>query len=97
MQLINEVLHEHLYRGVLVYLEDILIYTQTMEDQTHLVCQVLEKLLAATLFVKLSKCKFHKITIDYLGYQISTRGVEMDPCKVQAVLDWQASWTRKQL
>lgn len=97
MQVINEVLHEHLYQGVLVYLDDILIYTKDMDEHTRLVRQVLEKLLAAKLFIKLSKCEFHKTEIDYLGYCISGRGVEMDPRKVQAVLDWQALKTRKQL
>lgn len=44
MQLINEVLHEHLYKGVLVYLDDILIYTKVMEEHIKLVRVVLEKL-----------------------------------------------------
>lgn len=59
MKLINEVLHEHLYRGVLVYLDDILVYSKMMEEHIVLVRQVLSKLLAARLFIKLSKCEFH--------------------------------------
>lgn len=97
MQLINEVLHEHLYRGVLVYLVDILICTNTMEEHTWLVRRVLQKLLAAKLFIKLSKCEFHRKELDYLGYCISSEGVEKDPRKVKAVLKWQAPKTRKQL
>ncbi|XP_013928253.1 PREDICTED: atrial natriuretic peptide-converting enzyme [Thamnophis sirtalis] len=58
MQLTNEVLHEHLYKGVLVYMNDILIFTETIEDHIPLVHQVLEKLLAANLYVKLSKLEF---------------------------------------
>lgn len=42
MQVINEVLHEHLYRGVLVYLDNILIYTKDMQEHTRLVRQVLK-------------------------------------------------------
>lgn len=49
MQFINEVLHEHLYNEVLVYLNDILIYTKTLEEHIPLVHQVLKKLLAAHL------------------------------------------------
>lgn len=49
MQLINKVLHKHLYKGVLVYLNDILIYTETMEEHIKLVRAVLEKLLKAQL------------------------------------------------
>lgn len=97
MQVINEVLQEHLYWGVLVYLDDILIYTNTMEEHTHLVRQVLKKLLKAKLFVKLLKCEFHHTKLDYLGYRISQDGVKMDPKKVKAVLEWQAPGKRKQL
>lgn len=55
MQLINEVMHEYLYQGVLIYLDDILIYTQTIEEHTRLVRHVLQKLLDAKLFIKMTK------------------------------------------
>ncbi|KAK9395798.1 hypothetical protein NXF25_019159 [Crotalus adamanteus] len=97
MQTINAVLHEHLYHGVLVYLDDILIYSKTMEEHIRLVREVLHKLLQAQLFVKLSKCEFHKTRIEYLGYKISASGIEMDPAKVKAVLEWQVPRTRRQL
>lgn len=97
IQLINEVLHEHLYKGVLIYLDDILIYTRTMEEHVKLVQQVLRKLLDADLYVKLSKCELHKSSLDYLGFRISPKGVEMDPTKVREVLDWQTPKTCKQL
>lgn len=63
MQLINEV-HEHLNKGVLVYLENILIFTEILEEHVKLVHQVLKKLLAAKLYVKLSKCEFYKSKLD---------------------------------
>ncbi|XP_060539018.1 uncharacterized protein LOC132709560 [Pantherophis guttatus] len=97
MQLINEVLHEHLYKGVLVYLDDILIYTETIDEHIPLVRQVLEKLLRANLYVKLPKCDFHQSRLDYLGYRVSNEGIEMDPAKVQSVLQWQPPRTRRQL
>lgn len=96
MQLISEVLHEHLCQGVLVYL-DILIYTTTVAEHTRLVQQLFQKLLAAKFYVKLSKCEFHQTWLDYLDYCISSHGVEMDPRKVQMVLEWQAPRTGKQL
>lgn len=97
MQLMNEVLHEHLYHGVLVYLDDILIYTNTMEEHILLVRKVLEKLLAAKLFIKVSKCEFHRTELDYLGYQILRKGLCMDSKKVAAVMEWQALEMRKQV
>lgn len=50
MQLINDVLHEHLYKGVLVYQDDILIYTETKEENVKLVRAVVEKLRRAQLY-----------------------------------------------
>lgn len=96
IQLINGVLHEHLYRRVLVYL-DILIYSTTMEEHIQLVQQVLTKLIDAKLFIKLSKCEFHRSEIDYLGFRITGKGIEMNPNKVKMVLEWQAPRTRKHL
>lgn len=68
MQLINEVLHEHLYKEDLVYLDDILIYTKTKEEHEKLVRAVLKKLQRVQFFMKLSKCDFHKTSLDYLVY-----------------------------
>lgn len=96
MQLINKVLHEYLYKGVLTYLDDILIYTETKEEHVKLVRVVLKKLHTAKLYDKLSKCKFHQDKINYLGYRISHKGIEMDPEKVRAVLKWAPPHTRKQ-
>lgn len=97
MQLINEVLHEHLYKGLLVNLADILIYTETMVEHVNLVRAVLKKLRAAQLYAKLSKCEFHQSKIDYLGYCISHEGIEVNPEKVNAMLEWTPPCTRKQL
>lgn len=55
--------------------------------------QVLQKLLNTHLYIKLSKCEFHKSTLDYLRFWISPKGIEMDPTKVKVVLDWQAPKT----
>lgn len=79
-----------------VYLDDILIFSETMGEHIKLVCQVLKKL-AAKLYVKLSKCEFHKTSLHYLGYRVSNEGIEMDLGKVKAVLDWQPPRARKQL
>lgn len=68
-------LHKHLYKGVLVYLDDILIYTETKAEHMKLVRAVLQKR-AAKLYAKLSKCKSHQSKIDYLGFWISHEGIE---------------------
>ncbi|XP_070800868.1 uncharacterized protein [Pituophis catenifer annectens] len=68
-----------------------------MEEHVTLVRQVLERLLKARLYVKVSKCEFHRTELEYLGYRISKDGLEMDPKKVTTVLGWQAPGTRQQL
>lgn len=68
-----------------------------MEEHIQLVCHVLDKLLKARLYVKVSECKFHRTKSDYLGYRISSKEIEMDPSKVSMVLEWPAPVTRKQL
>ena len=68
-----------------------------MSEHVKVVREVLKKLQENCLFAKLPKCEFHKQSIDFLGYRISPEGVEMDPSKVKAVLDWAPPQTRKQL
>ncbi|XP_015282283.1 PREDICTED: RNA-directed DNA polymerase homolog, partial [Gekko japonicus] len=81
MNFINEVLHKHLFNGVLVYLDDILLYSPNLPSHVKLVREVLNTLHKHKLFAKLSKCEFHKTHIDFLGYHISSAGLEMDPGK----------------
>lgn len=69
-----------------MYLDNILIYTETKAEHVKVVHAILNKRWAAKLYAKLSKCEFHKEKIDYLGYQISHEAV-MDPEKVQSVID----------
>lgn len=59
MQLINELLHDYLYNVVLVYLNDILIYTETIEEYVKLLRVVPKRLQVVELYAKLSKCEFH--------------------------------------
>ncbi|XP_015280987.1 PREDICTED: RNA-directed DNA polymerase homolog [Gekko japonicus] len=86
MNLINEVLHKHLFRGALVYLHDALLYSPDEQSHIKLVREVLQILYKHKLFAKLSKYEFHKEEIDFLGYRIFPRGLEMDPAKVWDVL-----------
>src|SRR5207244_1716941 len=71
-----------------VYLDDILIYSDTEEEHIEHVRAVLQKLCEAKLFAKPKKCSFHCSSVDYLGFIISPDGTSMDPDKVKAVADW---------
>ncbi|KAK3535520.1 hypothetical protein QTP70_016934 [Hemibagrus guttatus] len=95
--LINEVFRDLLGRGVIAYIDDILVYSTSMEDHVRQVREVLARLQRHHLFVKLEKCDFHRTTVAFLGYVISPRGVEMDTNKVRAVSEWPAPATIKEL
>ncbi|XP_075057059.1 rho guanine nucleotide exchange factor 33 [Mixophyes fleayi] len=86
--LINNVLREFLGSFVVVYLDDILIYSRSLEQHREHVRQVLLKLRHHHLYAKLKKCDFEVSRVTFLGYVISPKGFAMDPTKVQAILDW---------
>lgn len=95
--LINNVLREYLDLFVVVYLDDILIYSKDITEHSTHVKQVLTALRKAELLVKLEKCVFSSTSIDFLGYIISTDGIKMDPRKVSAVQDWPVPKTVKEV
>src|SRR5215208_3953532 len=85
---INNTLRHLLDKGVIVYLDDILIYSKTMEEHERLIKEVLQALLDNDLYVELEKSEFHKEEVEFLGYIVGANGVRMDPRKVQVVLKW---------
>ena len=86
--LMNDVLRPFLRRFVLVFFDDILIYSSSFAEHLQHMRAVLTTLQQHHLFVKRSKCDFGASNISYLGHVISAQGVAMDPEKVQAVADW---------
>jgi len=86
--LMNDVLLPYLRGFVLVFFDDILIYSSLWTDHLRHVCTVLRTLQDHQLFLKRSKCAFGQSSVAYLGHVISEEGVAMDKQKVQAVLDW---------
>lgn len=86
--LMNDVLRPFLHRFVLVFFDDILIYSVTWADHLRHLRAVLDTLQQHWLFVKRSKCAFGVSSISYLGHIITESCVAMDPAKVQAVRDW---------
>ena len=73
---------------VVVYLDDILIYSKDPEKHPEHVRLVLERLREANLHVKPSKCEFHTKTVEYLGYVVSPEGMKMATNKTQAIRSW---------
>jgi hypothetical protein len=86
--LMNDVLRSFLRRFVLVFFDDILIYSKSWADHLCHLRGVLSELRRHVLFVKHSKCEFGVTSVAYLGHTISAAGVAMDSTKVQAIRDW---------
>jgi len=87
--IMNDIFRTLIAEGiVVVYLDDILIFTRTEEEHERAVQRVLEVLAEHKLFLHPEKCEFHWKEIEYLGLVISENKVAMDPVKVAGVCDW---------
>jgi len=82
---------------VVVYLDDILIFTETLEEHWTVTRRVMELLQEHNLFLKLEKCKFEKTEVEYLGVIISQNSIKMDPVKVAGVMEWPTPSNRKEV
>ena len=88
MRAMNETFHELLDECVIVFLDDILIFSKTKEQHEQDLRKVLELLRAKKWYAKKSKCEFFKTKIQFLGHVISEKGLEVDPTKVRAVTEY---------
>ena len=86
----NHVLSDLIDKGVVVYIDDILIYTETEEEHTKLVTKVLELLRDAGLCIALDKSVFHAQQVEFLGYVIGVDGVIMSEESVKQIKEWEA-------
>jgi hypothetical protein len=84
----DKVLRPFVDKFVIVYLDDILIYSQTKEDHEQHVKTVLQALRENKLYAKESKCEFFKKEISFLGHVFTRDGIKMDPEKIKAITDW---------
>jgi len=91
--LINDMLRAYLDDFCTAFLDDIFIYSNTLKEHKEQVYKVLKALSDAGLHLKLEKCHFHKQEVKYLGFIITTNGIQMDPEKVSCVLGWETPRT----
>jgi hypothetical protein len=89
MNLMNKVFIEELDKFVVVCIDDILIYSKSVEEHEQHLRVVLEKLRAHKLYAKFSKCEFWLEKIAFLGHILTAEGVAVDLEKVKAVSNWQ--------
>jgi hypothetical protein len=82
---------------VVVYLDDILIFTETIEEHRKVTRRVLELLEKHRLYLRPDKCEFERTTVEYLGVIISHNSVAMDPVKIAGVAEWPEPTNKKEV
>ncbi|WVZ80457.1 hypothetical protein U9M48_027928 [Paspalum notatum var. saurae] len=88
MNLMNKVFMEYLDKFVVVFIDDILIYSKTEEEHEEHLRLVLQKLREHKLYAKLSKCEFWLDQVPFLGHIVLKGGIMVDPSKISSVMDW---------
>ncbi|KAJ9544252.1 hypothetical protein OSB04_023959 [Centaurea solstitialis] len=93
MDLMNHVCRPMLDRSVIVFIDDILIYSKSNEDHVEHLREVLEVLRKEKLYAKFSKCDFWLQEVQFLGHLANQKGKKMDPAKIEAVTKWETPKT----
>ena len=88
MCLMNSVFSRYLDKFVLVFLDDILVYSKNEKEHEENLRLTLQLLREHQVYAKLSKCEFYRDRIQYLGHIILQEGISMDPEKIEAIMDW---------
>ena len=96
--MMNDIFRELIMEGVVVvYLDDILIFTKTLEEHRNITRRVLALLQKHKLFLKPDKCEFEQTKVEYLRVIVSHNSVEMDPAKVAGVMEWPVPTNKKEV
>ena len=86
--LMNDTLRLFLDCYACAYLDNIVVYSRTLHEHILHIREILKRLKACRLFVQKEKCKFHKKSIEFLGFIIRRGFIQMDPKKVESVASW---------
>ena len=95
--LMNQVFHEYLDKFMVVYLDDIVVYSAAMEEHKEHLAKVFQKLRDNQLYVKREKCSFAQGSIKFLGHVVDRGHIKMDLEKVRAIQEWRTPANVKEL
>ncbi|GJU83993.1 putative reverse transcriptase domain-containing protein [Tanacetum coccineum] len=88
MDLMNRVCKPYLDKFVIVFIDDILIYSKSKKEHEEHLRQILKLLKKEELYAKFSKCEFWISRVQFLGHMIDCRGIHVDPAKIESIKDW---------
>ena len=88
MDLMNRVFRPYMDQFVVVFIDDILVYSKDAQEHEHHLRIVLQTLRENQLFAKLSKCDFWLKEVSFLGHIVSAEGIRVDPVKIEAIVNW---------
>src|SRR3954467_6788933 len=97
MNMMNKVFMEFLDKFVVVFIDDILIYSKSKEENEGHLRLILEKLREHKLYAKFSKCEFWLNEVGFLGHVMTKDGVAVDPAKVLAIIEWESPKSVKEV
>lgn len=96
--MMDDIFHVEISNGkIIIYLDDILIFSTTLDDHISTVSRVFDIALKHKLFFKVEKCEFHKERIEYLGHIIEGGQIMMDPVKLAGIRDWPTPKNKKEV
>ena len=95
--LMNNIFHEYLDDFVIIYIDDILVYSKTAEEHAEHLEKVFQKLRSNKLYAKGDKCDWDKLRIKFLGHDLTQGGVMVDDQKIKAIFEWEKPKTTKGL
>ena len=89
MYLMNRVFHSYLDQFVIVFIDDILVYSKSADEHAFHLQVVLQTLIDKQLYAKFSKCRFWLNEVIFLGHVVSGDGIFVEPRKVEAIVNWE--------
>ena len=90
MDLMNRVFRPYVDQFVVVFIDDILVYSKDAQKHEQHLKIVLETLKEKKLYAKLSKCDFWLNEVSFLGHIVSVEGIRVDPAKIEAIVNWKS-------